>query len=53
MANHKEEIAGLGIIAAALMLIYNREYELAMMLLLPLIAFFVGEKNGKRQAETS
>lgn len=53
MTSYKEEIAGGGIVVAALMLIYNGEYEFAMMLLLPLIAFFVGEKNGERQKEGS
>lgn len=48
MSGYKEEIAGVGIIGLALLLAYNGEYEKAMMLVLPLLAFFVGEKNGAK-----
>jgi len=48
--NHQREIAGIFAGAGALLLIYQGEVALGASLLSAMMAFFVGEKNGKRKA---
>lgn len=47
--NHQREIAGVFAGAGALLLIWKGEVALGASLLSGMLAFFVGEHNGKRQ----
>lgn len=47
---HEREIAGVGVVAGALLLIYQGEVTAAVALLGAIVGFFVGEKNGARSS---
>jgi hypothetical protein len=49
--NHQREIAGVGVFACALLLIWKGYVQEAMYLILPTVGFFIGEKNGERKAK--
>lgn len=53
MTNHQREIAGIGIFACAALLIWKGEFEKALYIILPTVAFFIGEKNGEKRAASS
>lgn len=53
MVNHKELLAGAFVGVGALFLLYKGETATASTMLASLLAFFVGEKNGKRKASTN
>jgi len=48
--NMTREIAGIFVGFGALLFIYKGEYAIASALLGTMVGFFVGEKNGQRQA---
>lgn len=52
MANHSREIAGFGIFVCAAMLIYQGKHQEALYLILPTVAFFIGERNGERKKDS-
>lgn len=51
MADHQREIAGIGIFGCAALLIWRGEYDKALYIILPTVAFFIGERNGQKKAE--
>jgi len=46
--NNQRLLAGFFVGAGALMLMWNKEYEKGMILLVGMLSFFVGEKNGEK-----
>jgi len=48
---YEREIAGVAVGGCAALLIFNKEYAYAMALLVGMLSFFMGEKNGQRKAE--
>ncbi len=46
MVDHQREIAGIGIFGCAALLIWRGEYDKALYIILPTVAFFIGERNG-------
>jgi len=50
MFMYEREIAGVSVGACAFALILSKEYGYAMTLLVGMLAFFMGEKNGARKA---
>jgi len=47
---YEREIAGVAVGGCAALLIFNKEYSYAMALLVGMLSFFMGEKNGERKA---
>jgi len=47
---YEREIAGVAVGGCAALLIFNKEYSYAMVLLVGMLSFFMGEKNGQRKA---
>jgi len=47
---YEREIAGVAVGGCAALLIFNKEYAYAMALLVGMLSFFMGEKNGQRKA---
>jgi len=47
---YEREIAGIAVGGCAALLIFNKEYAYAMALLVGMLSFFMGEKNGQRKA---
>jgi len=50
---YEREIAGIAVGGCAALLIFNKEYSYAMALLVGMLSFFMGEKNGQRKAQTT